>query len=249
VLPIGGTFLVFADYMRPAVRLAALSGAKAVFVWSHDSVGVGEDGPTHQPVEHLASLRAIPGLQVIRPADGNETRRAWVEALRHDGPTALVLTRQGTPTVTDGSAVLHGAGTVGDHPDPDVVLIATGSEVATALGAASLLAEEGVGARVVSMPSWDRLERAPAELRDSLFPAGVPTVSVEAASTFGWHRWADACVGIDRFGASAPGGGGSGRRSASLPQVFTSSRKAARSTRCSSGRVAGSRRWLSGHSR
>ena len=130
VLPVGGTFFVFLDYMRPPVRLAALSRAKVVFVFSHDSVGVGEDGPTHQPVEHLATLRAIPGLQVIRPADANETAAAWRAAVDHDGPTALVLTRQGVPVCTDGSAVERGAGIVRDADgDPAVVIVATGSEV------------------------------------------------------------------------------------------------------------------------
>jgi transketolase len=206
VIPVGGTFFVFADYMRPAIRLAALSRARCVFVFSHDSVGVGEDGPTHQPVEHLASLRAIPGLQVIRPADGNETRRAWIEALGHDGPTALVLTRQATPTVTDGSAVDNGAGIVRDADAPELVVVGTGSEVAVALAAADILSAEGVSCRVVSMPSWDRLEAAPDAHREAVFPTGVPRLSVEAASTFGWRRWVDDSVGIDRFGASAPGG-------------------------------------------
>jgi transketolase len=206
VLPAGGTFFVFYDYMRPPVRLAALSGAKVLFVFTHDSVGVGEDGPTHQPVEQLAGLRAVPRLQVIRPADANETVAALRAAIDHDGPTALVLSRQSTPVVTDGSAVDLGAGIV-RHTDgePDIVLLATGTEVATCVAAADRLADEGVAARVVSLPSWDRFELQSDEVQDAVLPEDVPVLSVEAASTFGWARWADASIGIDRFGASAPG--------------------------------------------
>ncbi len=205
VLPVAGTFFVFADYMRPAIRLAALSQAKCVFVFSHDSVGVGEDGPTHQPVEHLATLRAIPGLQVIRPADQNETREAWVAAVEHDGPTAIILSRQNVPSITDGSAVVRGAGIVHAVDAPTVVLVATGSEVSVALEASRVLAQQNIHAQVVSFPSWDRLEQQPRAFQETVFPAGVPVVSIEAASTFGWARWATASVGIDRFGASAPG--------------------------------------------
>jgi len=205
VLPVAGTFFVFADYMRPAIRLAALSQAKCIFVFSHDSVGVGEDGPTHQPVEHLATLRAIPGLQVIRPADQNETREAWVAAVEHDGPTAIILSRQNVPSVTDGSAVLRGAGIVHAVDAPAVVLVATGSEVSVALEASRVLAQQNTPAQVVSFPSWDRLEQQQRAFHETIFPAGIPVVSIEAASTFGWARWATASVGIDRFGASAPG--------------------------------------------
>jgi transketolase len=206
LLPVGGTFFVFLDYMRPPVRLAALSRAKVCFVFSHDSVGVGEDGPTHQPVEHLATLRAIPGLQVIRPADANETAAAWRAVVEHDGPTALVLSRQGIEVVTDGSAVERGAGVVRDTDTrPDVVLVATGSEVALCVKAALVLAERDVAARVVSLPSWDRFAAQGRAYRDEVLPPGVPVLSVEAATTFGWERYADASVGIDRFGASAPG--------------------------------------------
>jgi transketolase len=205
VLPIGGTFFVFADYMRPAIRLAALSGAKCVFVFSHDSVGVGEDGPTHQPVEHLATLRAIPGLQVLRPADPNETREAWVAAVEHNGPTAIVLSRQTVASLTDGSAVHNGAGVVVSHEAPDAIVIATGSELAIAVQASEVLAKNGKKIQVVSMPSWDRFERLSAAQRGTVLTPGVPVISIEAASTFGWARWADASVGIDRFGASAPG--------------------------------------------
>ena len=206
VLPVGGTFFVFLDYMRPPVRLAAMSGAKVCFVFTHDSVGVGEDGPTHQPVEHLATLRAIPGLQVIRPADANETAAAWVTVLKTNGPTALVLSRQNLPVLTDGSAVERGAGILwGSEIEPQVILIGTGSEVGLCHEAAQRLAEKGCAARVVSMPSWDRFLAQDAQYRNQILPPGVPVLSVEAATTFGWHRFADRCIGIDRFGASAPG--------------------------------------------
>ena len=206
IVPVGGTFFVFLDYMRPPVRLAAVSRAKAVFVYSHDSVGVGEDGPTHQPIEHLAILRATPDLQVIRPADANETVAAWKAAIDHDGPTVIVLTRQGVTVRTDGSAVERGAGIVHDSDDPPaLVIVATGSEVSLAIEAAEQLDDEGVATRVVSLPSWDRFARQGDEYRRSLLPEGVPVLSVEAATTFGWERYADDSVGIDRFGASAAG--------------------------------------------
>jgi transketolase len=206
ILPVGGTFFVFLDYMRPPVRLASLSRAKAVFVYSHDSVGVGEDGPTHQPVEHLATLRAVPDLQVIRPADANETVAAWKAAIDHDGPTVIVLTRQGVTVRTDGSAVERGAGIVhGDDDTPALVIVATGSEVSLAIEAAEQLDADGTATRVVSLPSWDRFARQGTEYRRSLLPEGVPVLSVEAATTFGWERYADDSIGIDRFGASAPG--------------------------------------------
>jgi transketolase len=206
LLPVCGTFFVFADYMRPAIRLAALSKAKCVFVFSHDSVGVGEDGPTHQPVEHLASLRAIPDLQVIRPADPNETVAAWCAAVDHNGPTAIVLSRQNVLSVTDGSAVNNGVGVVGDRiVNPDVVLVGTGSEVGLCTQAAEQLATIGIKAQVVSMPSWDRYERSDKSQDALIFPKGVPVVSVEAGVTLGWHKYADHTIGIDRFGASAPG--------------------------------------------
>jgi transketolase len=177
-----------------------------MFVFTHDSVGVGEDGPTHQPVEQLAMLRATPGLQVIRPADANETVAALVAAVEHDGPTALVLSRQAITTVTDGSAVETGGGVVrGTEAQPDVVLVATGSEVSLCVEAAEALDKEGVIAQVVSLPSWDRFEAQPADYQDLVLPADVPVLSVEAATTFGWERYADDSIGIDRFGASAPG--------------------------------------------
>lgn len=206
VLPVGGTFFVFADYLRPALRLAALSQARVVFVFSHDSVGVGEDGPTHQPVEQLASLRAIPGLQVIRPADACETVEAWRTAVATRGPTALVLSRQNLPQITDGSAVGPGAGVVGSPvDDPEVILVGTGSEVSLCADAATVLRAAGHRVQVVSMPSWDRFETCDPRQRQAVLPPGVPVLSVEAATTFGWSRWSHDQVGIDRFGASAPG--------------------------------------------
>jgi len=206
VLPVGGTFFVFADYMRPAIRLAALSQAKVIFVFSHDSVGVGEDGPTHQPVEHLASLRIIPGLHVVRPADASETAQAWRDACDFDGPTALILSRQSLPISTDGSAVSTGAGVVRTSGGtPSVVLVGTGSEVALCVEAASQLEQSGHHVQVVSMPSWDRFETMTSEFKSTVFPRGVPVLSVEAGSTFGWSSYADQSIGIDRFGASAPG--------------------------------------------
>ena len=206
VLPVAGTFFVFADYMRPSIRLAALSGARCVFVFSHDSVGVGEDGPTHQPIEHLATLRAIPGLNVIRPADPNETVAAWRAAVEHRGPTAIVLSRQNVSALTDGSAVSVGAKTIIFSKNPAAVIVATGSELGVAAQAAEVLRSEGIPVNVVSMPSWNIFDSQPATYRNQVLPAGVPVVSVEAGSTFGWAKYADASVGIDRFGASAPGG-------------------------------------------
>ncbi len=211
VLPIGGTFLVFADYMRPAVRLAALSDAKAVFVWSHDSVGVGEDGPTHQPVEQVMSLRLIPNLTVLRPADGNEVAAAWKVIVDGDGPVALILSRQNTPVLSTSAdramdGVARGGYVVRDAEAPDAVVVATGTEVAVAVAAAEALEADGVSVRVVSLPSWELFEAQDGPYRDAVLPPGVPTVSVEAGVTAGWSRYAQASVGIDRFGASAPGG-------------------------------------------
>jgi transketolase len=209
VVPIGGTFFVFFDYMKPPVRLAALSRAKCVFVFSHDSVGVGEDGPTHQPIEHLAALRAVPDLQIIRPADANETSAAVRVALQHDGPTVLVLSRQNLPVLTDGSAVERGAGVVhAPAGTPVAQIVATGSEVSIAVEAAQALAADGLAVAVVSMPSWDRFEswrNADRFGADAVLRPDLPTVSVEAGATLGWERYADRCLGIDRFGASAPG--------------------------------------------
>ena len=208
VVPIGGTFLVFADYMRPSVRLAAMSKARCVFVWTHDSVGVGEDGPTHQPVEQIMSLRAIPGLRIVRPADVHEVAGAWALAMETDGPTGLILSRQGVPALADTDAqsvVQRGAYRIIDHEDATVTLVATGSEVSVALDAAGLLAADGVVANVVSMPCWELFDEQPEDYRNSVLDPWHPTVSVEAGVTLGWERYADATIGIDRFGASAPG--------------------------------------------
>jgi transketolase len=211
VLPVGGTFFNFSDYMKGAIRLAAMGEAKVVYAFTHDSIGLGEDGPTHQPIEQLAHLRATPGLRVIRPADANETAHAWRVAVEGDGPTALILTRQNVP-VLEGTAeqyegVARGAYVLRDDGsgEPDLILIGTGSEVSVCVEAADVLEAEGTLVRVVSMPSWDLFEAQDDDYIESVVPADVPTLSVEAASSFGWARWADDCVSIDRFGKSAPG--------------------------------------------
>ncbi len=206
VFPVGGTFLVFSDYMRPAVRLAALMQAKVLFAWSHDSVGVGEDGPTHQPVEHLAALRAIPDLPVVRPGDANECVAALRWAVEGDGPVALIMSRQGLPVLENTSAegVARGGYVLRDDPEASITLVATGSEVAVALDAAAQLAASGTAARVVSLPCWEWFEAQTDEYRASVLGA-VPRLGVEAAVSLGWCRWVDDVVSIDRFGASAPG--------------------------------------------
>ncbi len=210
VRPYVSTFFVFSDYMRPAVRLAALNQMPAVFVWTHDSIGLGEDGPTHQAVEHLMALRAIPHMTMYRPADGNETAVGWKLALaRTHGPTGLVLSRQDLPTVTAPGApgAERGAYVLADGAD--VILIGTGSEVSVAIAARDLLAKEGIGARVVSMPSWEIFAEQDPAYRDSVLPRDRwQRVSVEAGRTFGWREWIGdrgIAVGVDRFGASAPG--------------------------------------------
>ena len=208
ILPVVGTFLVFADYMRPSVRMAALSSAKVIFVWSHDSVGVGEDGPTHHPIEHVASLRAIPDLDVIRPADANEVSQAWEIAINNAGPTAIILTRQNVPVLegTDRTGqVSKGAYVLIDAPDPAVVLAGTGSEVQLCVQAAAALAEDGISSRVVSMPSWEIFGRQDPDYRKEVLPDGIPVVGVEAGVSFGWDQWADRTVTINQFGKSAPG--------------------------------------------
>ena len=218
VVPFGATFLIFSDYMRPGIRLAALSGAHVIYVWTHDSIAVGEDGPTHRPVEQIASLRAMPNMVVLRPADANETVEAWRVALEHTGgPVGLVLTRQKLP-VFDRGALASAAGTARGayvliHADrgmpPELILIATGSEVSLALAAHRQLIGDGVRGRVVSMPSWELFEAQSIEYRDTVLPPAVRArVSVEAASPFGWERYvgpAGAIIGVDHFGASAPG--------------------------------------------
>ena len=214
VLPVGGTFFAFSDYARPSIRLAAISEAHVVYFFTHDSVGLGEDGPTHQPIEQLASLRAMPQLSVIRPADANETAAAWRIAVDSDRPTALILSRQDLPVLEEtGPLASHGvacgayvlrAGREGGRA-PDIILIGTGSEVQLCLGAAKVLDGEGVQARVVSFPSWDLFAEQEDGYRADVLPPGVPRLAVEAGASFGWDRYADATVSIDRFGASAPG--------------------------------------------
>lgn len=208
-----GTFLVFSDYERPAIRLAAIMGLPAVYVWSHDSIALGQDGPTHQPVEHLASLRAMPGLTVIRPSDANETAAAWLVALEQSGPTGLVLCRQSLPVldlpadrVLDG--VRRGAYVVSDDPDAEVVVVATGSELSLALDAATTARESGLAVRVVSMPSRELFLQQSAEYREEVLPHAIRgRVVVEAASPFGWADIVGdraEIVGLDHFGVSAP---------------------------------------------
>mgnify|MGYP005836655631 CR=1 FL=1 len=212
-IPYGATFLVFADYMRPTIRLASLMKQQVIYIFTHDSIFVGEDGPTHEPVEHLASLRAIPGVRVIRPADTAETAVAWAVALEHKhGPTILALTRQNLPACNaspeKAKGLRKGAYIVSDPQEIDVVLIASGSEVSTAVDAAEILADRGVNARVVSMPCMELFEAQDGAYRDSVLPPEITRrVVVEAASPFGWRRYAgDAgiIIGMERFGASAP---------------------------------------------
>jgi transketolase len=211
VRPFGATFLVFSDYMRPAIRLSALMSLPVVWVFTHDSVGLGEDGPTHQPVEHYAALRAIPGLTVIRPGDANETAQAWHSALEPGrGPVCVLLTRQGLPVLPPdavGDGPRKGAYVLAEAPQgvADAIVVATGSEVPVAMAAQLNLSEKGVAARVVSMPSWELFEEQDQDYRDSVLTPGVPSVSVESGVSMGWSRWVDASVSIDRFGASAPG--------------------------------------------
>jgi transketolase len=217
VKPYGSTFLIFSDYMRPAVRLSALARLQSLWVWTHDSVGLGEDGPTHQPVEHYAALRAIPFLWFVRPADATETVGAWKVALeREDGPVALALTRQKLPTLeeTQRDSVARGAYVLWESEEangqPDLVLLATGSEVHVALDAAKQLDLQEVHARVVSMPCWELFEAQPSEYRDEVIPPDVRArLSVEAGVALGWQKWVGDegdSISIEHFGASAPGG-------------------------------------------
>ena len=208
VIPYGGTFLIFSDYMKPAIRLAALSHIPSIFVFTHDSVGLGEDGPTHQPIEQLAMLRATPNLVVIRPADANEVREAWKVAVsQRDKPTALALTRQAVPTFEPRSeeTVSKGAYVLKDFGTPELILMASGSEVVLIMGAAEKLHEEGKGVRVVSFPSWELFEKQDEAYRESVLPKNIQArLAVEAGASFGWERYAQSVIGIDHFGASAP---------------------------------------------
>ena len=217
IIPYGATFLVFSDYMRPAIRLAALTKLKVIYVFTHDSIGLGEDGPTHQPIEQLAALRAIPNLSVIRPCDANETAEAWKAALNHhSGPVALALTRQNVPTLDRNSKYasadgLHrGAYVLSEAAGnkPDVVLIASGSEVHIALEAAEMIRASGPAVRVVSMPCWEFFDAQPATYRQQVLPAAVKAkIAIEAGSPQGWHRYVGEfghIIALDHFGASAP---------------------------------------------
>jgi transketolase len=213
LVPFGATFFSFSDYMRPSLRLAALMGCHSIFVFTHDSIGLGEDGPTHQPIEHLTSLRAMPNMTVIRPADANETVAAWRSAVHLRGPVALVLTRQSLPVLDSNhflitTGVTKGAYILRDVLDPDLVLIATGSEVHLALETAETLSRMGIIARVVSMPSWELFANQTSDYRKTVLPRDVPKLAIEAGATLGWYKWVGEngeIVGLDRFGASAPG--------------------------------------------
>ena len=216
LLPYGSTFFVFSDYMRPAIRLAALMKLHVIYVFTHDSIALGEDGPTHQPIEHLSSLRAMPGLTVIRPADANETAEAWRVAIEQQaGPVALIMTRQVVPVIDRSkyaaAGVRKGAYVLADsgEGEPQIILIATGSEVHLALEVYEKVRAEGIRIRIVNMASWDLFERQPKEYRDEILPPRITKrISVEAGSTYGWHKYIGLegeALGIDRFGASAPG--------------------------------------------
>jgi transketolase len=211
--PFGSTFFVFSDYAKPALRIAAIMEAPSLFVFTHDSVGVGEDGPTHEPIEHLMALRAVPHMTDFRPADANETAAAWRLALERKGPCFFALTRQDVPVIDAAThdvfaGVSKGAYVLEDVANPQVSIIGTGSEIQLALGAAKLLAAEGIRARVVSFPSWRVFEEQSAAYKSSVLPTGVPKVAVEAGATLGWWKYVGTdgdVVGLDRFGASAPG--------------------------------------------
>ena len=213
LVPFGSTFFVFSDYCKPALRLAAIMQIHSLWVFTHDSVAVGEDGPTHEPIEHLLALRAVPGMTDLRPADANETAAAWRLALDRKGPCFLALSRQDLPVIDPAAhnvlaGVSKGAYILEDAANPQVVLIGTGAEVWQAVDAAKLLAAEGIRARVVSMPSWKIFEEQTAEYRASILPAGVPKLAVEAGATVGWWKYVGQdgdVIGLDRFGASAPG--------------------------------------------
>jgi len=208
VIPYGGTFLIFSDYMKPAIRIAAISHIPSIFIFTHDSVGLGEDGPTHQPIEQLAALRATPNLVVIRPADANEVREAWKVAIsRRNGPTALALTRQAVPTYESrvDETVSKGAYVLRDFGEPEIILMASGSEVGLIMGAAQKMHEEGKGVRVVSFPSWELFEMQDESYKESVLPINIKArLAVEAGASLGWERYAGSVIGIDHYGASAP---------------------------------------------
>jgi transketolase len=213
LIPFGSTFFIFSDYAKPAIRLAALMQVHSLFIFTHDTVAVGEDGPTHEPIEQLTGLRAVPGLTDFRPADANETAAVWRLALERSGPSFMALSRQDLPVIDPAAhdfyaEVSKGAYVLEEAANPQIVLIATGAEVWVALGAAKLLAAEGIRARVISFPSWKLFEEQSAEYKASVLPAGVPKLAVEAGSTLGWWKYVGLdgdVIGLDRFGASAPG--------------------------------------------
>ena len=217
LIPFGSTFLIFSDYMRPSIRLAALMELPIIYIFTHDSIALGEDGPTHQPVEHLASLRAIPGLTVVRPADANETAETWRMAMEYkEGPIAIILTRQNVPVIdrtrfNPANGLRKGAYILADSSSakPEIILMATGSEVHLALEVYERLRNEGIGVRVVNMPSWELFEKQPEQYRSEILPPEITVrMSIEAGVTLGWHKYAGLggeIVGIDHFGASAPG--------------------------------------------
>ena len=216
LLPFGSTFLIFSDYMRPAIRLAALMKLHVIYIFTHDSIGLGEDGPTHQPVEHVSSLRAVPGLTVIRPADANETAEAWKTAAMHKhGPVAIILTRQKVPIIdrskfSEAIGLRRGAYILADSDGkPEIIFIATGSEIHLALLTYERLLNEGIKVRIVSMPSWELFEQQSEDYRKEVLPPDITArISIEAGSTHGWHKYIGLygeAIGIDHFGASAPG--------------------------------------------
>jgi transketolase len=213
VRPFGSTFFVFSDYAKPALRIAAIMEAPSLFVFTHDSIGVGEDGPTHEPIEQLMALRAVPHMVDFHPADANETAAAWRLALERKGPCFFAFTRQDVPVIDVKNrdiyaSVSKGAYVLEDVANPQVILIGSGSEVWPAVGAAKLLAGEGIRARVVSFPSWRLFDEQSAEYKASVLPAGVPKLAVEAGATLGWWKYVGSngdVIGLDRFGASAQG--------------------------------------------
>jgi transketolase len=216
IIPYTGTFLIFYDYMRPPVRLAALMGLRVIYIYTHDSIGLGEDGPTHQPIEQIMGLRSVPNLITIRPADATETVEAWKVAMeRRHGPTALILSRQNLPlldrtALTPASGVQRGGYVLWDaQAQPDIILIGTGSEVHIALEVGRLLQDKGVSARVVSLASWKLFDAQPAEYRNEVLPPDIRArVSIEAGTPLGWERYVGldgVAIGLSRFGASAPG--------------------------------------------
>ena len=207
MIPFGATFFNFISYALGAVRLSCLTKQQVLYIMTHDSIGLGEDGPTHQPIETLASLRALPNILTLRPADGNETSGCYLAALEHrDMPSVLILTRQNLPHLAGSSIekTLMGGYVLVDNPNIKVCFVATGSEVSLAVDSAKLLASQGINARVVSMPSTELFDKQPLAYKESVFPRNIPVISIEAMTTFGWQKYAHASIGLDHFGMSAP---------------------------------------------